>query len=244
MQVFVLCYILYMRLHRFYLENIENKEIFTEETDLIHQLKNVFRYKTGQKLFLFNEKDGEIEVEISNINKKDVSFRYIRHIRSNKEKEKYVVLYMSIIKNSNFDFLLEKAVELGIKKIIPIITERTVKSKLNYDRLNKIIKESTEQSGRIDLLKIENTIDFENAVVDIKNKDGFKCFGHIGIKSNIKDLLGIKDNCRYIFIGPEGGFSDNEIRFMIDNNIKPLCINDNVLRAETAAIAFSNLMSL
>ena len=98
-----------MRIHRFYIENIDiNLEnmVVTQETELIHQLKNVFRYKLGQKIHIFNEKIGEIEVEISEIGKKDMSFKFIRHVNciiDNKESGKNVCLYMSIIKNSNFD---------------------------------------------------------------------------------------------------------------------------------------------
>ena len=135
-----------MKIHRFYMPHIEissQNDIVTHETELIHQLKNVFRYKTGQIIHIFNEKIGEVQVEISKIDKNDMSFKYIKNIKSkkmNKGHQKEVVLYMSIIKNSNFDFIIEKAVELGVNCVIPVSSERTMKNNLNYERLNKIGK--------------------------------------------------------------------------------------------------------
>lgn len=239
-----------MRIHRFYIENIDindQGEIVTQETDLIHQLKNVFRYKIGQIIHIFNEKVGEIEVEISEIGKKDMSFKYIRNIKDvfvDKSQKRHISLYMSIIKNSNFDLVAEKAVELGVEEIIPVITERTVKSNLNIIRINKIIKEATEQSGRIDLMKIGDTLELnkaiQNAIVDFD----MVYFGSVDENDSVK-----QDNKQFfgkiaVFIGPEGGYSDDEVVVFVENKITPLRLGDYVLRAETAAIVACGLVSL
>ncbi len=248
MQVFVLCYILSMRLHRFYLNNLnKNKIIVTQETDLIHQLKNVFRYKIGQRIFLFNEKDGEGEFEIVDINKKDMSFKFIRQIKNievDDKNKRQVTLCMSVIKNNNFDLVLEKAVELGVSKIIPINTERVIKGRLNYERLNKIIKESTEQSGRIDLMKLVEIINLDDLIKTLSKYKADKYFGHITKKDQNISIFNNTTRDIFIIIGPEGGFTENEINNMIESGIKPICISDNVLRAETAAILFSGLFNL
>ena len=217
-------------------------KIVTQETKLIHQLKNVFRYNIGQKLNLFNQNVGEIEVEIVDINKKDMSFKYIRHIKNNYiSNKRHVNLYMSIIKNNNFDFVVEKAVELGVNCITPIICDRTVKNNLNMERLNKIIIEATEQSGRLDLMKLNNSINFNQSLFDIFSPDNeFGFFGCIDFEvldkeSVLKHILSSKKDIS-IFIGPEGGFSESEIDIFKDKNILPFNFNSNVLRAETAAI--------
>ncbi len=238
-----------MKIHRFYIDNIDispENTIVTQETELIHQLKNVFRYKPGQIIHIFNEQVGEIEVEIAKIDKKDMSFKYNKQIQQadSDKSHKKVSLYMSIIKNSNFDLVIEKAVELGISEIIPVISERVIKNKLNYERLHKIVKEATEQSGRIQLMKIGGTVELNDAIISAKEYSGRVYFGsvieHEGSKYNISN----KDKHVSIFIGPEGGYSDEEIGIFNKQKIQPVRLGDFVLRAETAAIVACGLMSL
>jgi 16S rRNA (uracil1498-N3)-methyltransferase len=237
-----------MRTHRFYIEDITKinpGEVFvTQETDLIHQLKNVFRFKIGQKVVFFNQNVGEIEFELVEMGKKDMSFMYIRHINSgvyDKNSKKQVCLYMSIIKNSNFDLVVEKAVELGVDKIIPITTERTIKNDLNLNRLNKIIKEATEQSGRLDLMIIENVMSFEDSIEkSIKENDAI-FFGSID-SDNKTNRVGC--NKIAVFIGPEGGFSGAEVDILIEKGVEPVRLGSYVLRAETAAIVACGVLSL
>jgi 16S rRNA (uracil1498-N3)-methyltransferase len=240
-----------MRIHRFYIEKIEisSKNIFvTQETLFIHQLKNVFRYKLGQKIHVFNEITGEIEVEIFEIGKKDMSFKYIRHINNiinNKESNKNVCLYMSIIKNSNFELIVEKAVELGVFEIIPVITERTIKNNLNIQRINKIIKEATEQSGRVDLMKIRDVVNLKNAIKIAKDNSTMVYFGSLDENDSIINIDKKHNQVEIaLFIGPEGGFSDEELSIFKDKYIKPLRLGRYVLRAETAAIVACGTLSL
>lgn len=231
------------------MENIdinEEKTIIIEEKEFIHQLKNVFRYKTGQKINIFNDKEGEFEVEIIEIGKKDMSLKYIRHITTgdfNKKQKRQVSLYMSIIKNSNFELIVEKAVELGVYEIIPVITQRTIKSNLNIERIKKIIKEATEQSGRVDLMKIGDICIFNNCIKTVNNFYDEVYFGSIDQSNGVNSVNEYKDKIA-LFVGPEGGYSEEEISLFVDNKIKPLKLGDYVLRAETAAILGCGLMSL
>lgn len=238
-----------MKIHRFYIPRIEilpENIIVTQETELIHQLKNVFRYKPGQNIHIFNETVGEIEVQIEKINKKDMSFKYNKHVKSadTNKGHKKVSLYMSIIKNSNFELVLEKAVELGISEIIPVVSERVIKNKLNYERLHKIIKEATEQSGRIQLMEIGETLEFKTAITKAKKHSDTVYFGSVVEKEGSKYDMANKYKDISIFIGPEGGYSDDEIALFIKEKIQPVRLGDFVLRAETAAIVACGLMSL
>lgn len=239
-----------MKIHRFYIENIDISDqnvIVTQETEFIHQLKNVFRYKIGHIIVIFNEKVGEIEVEIININKKDISFLYKRHIKKidlDKGHKIELSLYMSIIKNSNFDMIIEKAVELGVTRVIPVVSERVIKNKLNYERLNKIVKEATEQSGRIQLMQIGQSMDLGKAINLSKEESDIVYYGSV----NENDVFTASVSDKYkkvsIFIGPEGGFSDTEISLFNSEKIQPIRLGDYVLRAETAAIVSCGILSL
>jgi 16S rRNA (uracil1498-N3)-methyltransferase len=151
---------------------------------------------------------------------------------------------MSIIKNGNFDLVVEKAVELGVEEIIPVITERTVKGNLNIIRINKIIKEATEQSGRLSLMKIGNTLDLNDSIKKAGVDSNAVYFGSVDENDSVK-----QDNKQFsgkisVFIGPEGGYSDDEINSFVENKITPLRLGDYVLRAETAAIVACGLVSL
>jgi len=249
MQVSHLWYILHMKIHRFYMPHIdilEENTIVTYEIDLIHQLKNVFRYKTGQVIHIFNEEKGELEVELASIDKKQMSFKYIRQIKTpdSQNDTRKVSLYMSIIKNSNFDLIIEKAVELGVSQVIPVVSERTIKNNLNYERLRKIIKEATEQSGRVELMKIEETVDLKTGIEAAKNHSEMVYFGSVIENEAFTYKTGESYKVVGIFIGPEGGYSDQETVLFIKEGIHPIRLGNHVLRAETAAIVACGLLSL
>lgn len=229
-----------MRIHRFYIKKLENTVNLIEDEGVIHQLLNVFRYKTGDSIAVFNESLGEWEVEIEELTKKKLSFKYTRQVKEGLHPEveggasrKKTTLYMSIIKNSNFDLVVEKATELGIGEVIPVLSERTVKTNLNYDRLNKIVQEATEQSGRIDLMKVGEILTLNDAIAQSKLYSEQVFFGHIN-EANMSHIDAAKSSA--LFVGPEGGWTDEEVQIFIKENILPISLGQYVLRAETAAI--------
>lgn len=221
-----------MRLHRFIGEYNLNKDIIEiKDLDFIKQIKSVLRLEIGDFLILCDGNGIEVKVEIIEINKGEIITQVIK--RTEKEQNlKKVSLYLSILKKENFELAVEKAVEIGVNEIIPIITERTVKLNLNEDRLKKIIREASEQSGRTILSKLSPIMKFEDAITDGK-KNEEKIFFDFTEKENTKntDFKTIS-----IFIGPEGGFTKEEQDFAKQNNYKIESLGSLTLRAETAAI--------
>jgi 16S rRNA (uracil1498-N3)-methyltransferase len=139
-----------MRLHRFFIaENlIKNRDVKVSDPDLIHQWRNVFRLKTGDQLILLDNSGFEFLCEITDI-KKDYAELAMRESREVINVPKCrVTLYVALIKKGNFEWILEKATEIGVKKIVPVISERSEKKDLNMERARIIIKEASEQSGR------------------------------------------------------------------------------------------------
>lgn len=163
-----------MKIHRFYLESaIFNPHTGAELTidlkndRLIHQWRDIFRYGSGDRVSLFNHKSGQWLAEFISLDKKNgAALRIIEQekVSARVEPKRKVVLYMAIIKNSNFDLVVEKATELGVSEIVPIQTNRTIKSGLNFERLNKLAIEASEQSGRIDIPEILEIMNFEDAL--------------------------------------------------------------------------------
>lgn len=238
-----------MKIHRFYLKNIfinNENMIVTQETSLIHQIKNVLRYKKGDILNIFNEEIGELEVELYDISKKDMSFIYKRHVSGENLSNKIgnnITLYMSLIKSSNFELTLEKAVELGVKNVVPIISERSIRYDFNLERFGKIIKEATEQCGRCDLMDLSRPLAL-GEILKTDFKESSLYFGSLS-ENDFGFITGKKQEQQLgLFIGPEGGFSENEISLFKECNVKPISLGSYVLRAETAAIVGVAVLSI
>ncbi len=235
-----------MRLHRFIGEYNLNKDTL-EITDLnfIKQIKSVLRLEIGDFLILCDGLGTEAKVEIIEINKREIKIKVLEKIEKENNLKK-VSLYLAILKKENFELAVEKAVEVGVSEIIPVITTRTVKTGLNIERLNKIIREASEQSGRVYLPKLSPIMKFEDAIEDGK-KNEENIFFTLSVATDGVDIVDIKEpprgsktsarkNSASIFIGPEGGFTEEENTFAKENNYEIISLGDLTLRAETAAI--------
>jgi 16S rRNA (uracil1498-N3)-methyltransferase len=155
---------------------------------------------------------------------------------------RFVTLYQSLIKKDNFELVLQKGTELGIKIFVPVLAARSVKIKDEVPaRWFEIVREAAEQCGRTELPELKPIAKFKDA---IKNYSGIGLLAHEEEKDlPIQHLLGGEKNLS-IFIGPEGGFSPEEITLAKSSRIKPVSLGKNILRAETAAIAASALALL
>ena len=202
-----------------------------------HYIYKVMRVGIGQTFSLFN-KNGEWEAKIENYKDQAVDFLVIKKIRSN-ENNKEIWLAFAPIKLNYLNLMLQKATELGVTKLIPILTERTIVRKINLARINKIVIEAAEQSNRLDIPKIEKLIKFKNFLKENKNTNII--FGDLNTNNVKFDFKDEKPVC--VLIGPEGDFTEDE-RSMILNqkNITPIKINENILRSETAAISMLSLI--
>ena len=207
-----------------------------------HYTKNVMRLKPGDKISLFNSSSGEWDACILTHGKDLTEFK-VEKLSRHQEKENNLWLAFSPIKKIPQDIMLQKTTELGIQKFVPLLCERSVVREINIERAEKIVTEASEQSNRIsvpEILKIQNLENF------IKNfpENGNLIFCDINCESsNLKNILSKKDPA-CILIGPEGDFSENE-RQLIVNNKKTVSISlaKNILRAETAAISATTILS-
>ena len=202
-----------------------------------HYIYKVMRVGIGQTFSLFN-KNGEWEAKIENYKDQAVDFLVIKKIRSN-ENNKEIWLAFSPIKLNYLNLMIQKATELGVTKLIPILTERTIVRKINLARINKIVIEAAEQSNRLDIPKIEKLTKLKNFLNENKNTNII--FGDLNTNNVKFDFKDEKPVC--VLIGPEGDFTEDE-RSMILNqkNITPIKINENILRSETAAITMLSLI--
>jgi 16S rRNA (uracil1498-N3)-methyltransferase len=203
-----------------------------------HYVNKVMRVKVDEVFSLFNS-SGEWEAKILNTSKGLVEFYITKQLRQ-KENSKELWLAFSPIKSNNFNFMIQKATELGITKFLPIIFDRTIVRKINKERLEKIIIEAAEQSNRINIPSIE---DSQNLKSFLNNKIDL-IFTDLNSDNKKIDLNKLTPNPTCIIIGPEGDFSEEE-RELIHSfkAVHPIKINENILRSETAVISAISIVS-
>ena len=203
-----------------------------------HYVSKVMRLKEKEVFFLFNS-SGEWEAKILNITKSIVEFNVTKQLRL-KENTKDLWLAFSPIKSNYFNFMIQKATELGVTKFLPVIFERTIVRKINKERLEKVIIEAAEQSNRITVPSIEdpqNLKSFLNNDIDLIFTD----LNTANTKIDIKKLT-TKPTC--VIIGPEGDFSEVEREEILKfNGVQPIKINENILRSETAVISALSIIN-
>ena len=206
-----------------------------------HYVVNVMRLKRGSIINLFNN-EGEWESEIVFLEKERVEVKFLKKVKEPQKKNK-IELAICLVKKNPMEIILQKATELGISKITPIISERTEVKELNYDRAKKIVIEATEQSNQMlppEILKVVKLKDF------LKNLDQTTklLFGDV----NSKDKLSIEKfknlKSLTILIGPEGDFSPSEREFILSlSQVVPFTISKNILRSDTAVISAISLVN-
>ena len=205
-------------------------------TEHVHYLKNVMRLSEGAQARLFNGEDGEWICTIQNLTKKSGTAEPQEQIRRQNKQQKSLHLYFSPIKKNRMDFLIEKAVELGVTDLHPIITKHTENRKLNTERLHAQIIEATEQSERLDIPNLHSDILLGSLLTT--PVFSYPIFAAIERDDTLPLFTKPLDiNTFGILIGPEGGFSSEEIQALHNcKNINGVNLGTQILRAETAAL--------
>ena len=206
-----------------------------------HYLTNVMRLKRGSNVNLFN-KDGEWLSEIVFLDRDRVEVKFLNKIKESL-KSTNVELAICLVKKTSMEIILQKATELGIAKIIPIISERTEVKDLNLERAKKIVVEATEQSNQLnvpDIQEPQKLKDFINSL----DSNASLFFADINTEKKIDNKIIEKSKKISLLIGPEGDFSPNEREMILakDNAIS-FSISRNILRTETAVISALSLIN-
>ena len=204
-----------------------------------HYISKVMRIKESEVFSLFNS-NGEWEAKILNISKSLVEFNITKQLRQ-KEYPKELWLAFSPIKSNYFNFMIQKATELGVTKFLPIIFDRTIVRKINKDRLEKIIIEAAEQSNRINVPFVEDPQSLQNF---LKEKKMDLIFTDLNSENKKLRLNKLTHNPTCVIIGPEGDFSEEERKEILGfDGVQPIKINDNILRSETAVISALSIVN-
>jgi 16S rRNA (uracil1498-N3)-methyltransferase len=222
----------------FYPESLSLNLRATLDKSQSHYVCKVMRIKENEVFSLFNS-NGEWEVKILKISKSIVEFNVTKQLRQ-KENFKELWLAFSPIKSNYFNFMIQKATELGVTKFLPIIFDRTIVRKINKERLEKVVIEAAEQSNRINIPVIEQP----QALKSFLKNDMDLIFTDLNASNKKIDPKMITANPTCVIIGPEGDFSELERQEILKfKGVQPIKINENILRSETAVISALSIIN-
>ena len=238
-----------MRIPRVFInQKITFSETISLPEDKAHHILHVLRLRIGDQIKLFNNSGLEFKAEITELTKKAVRAQVKDNGQLENDSPLDITLCLAVSRGPHMDFSIQKAVELGVRMIIPIIsefgnvklTDNRVDNKLSH--WTKIIIGAAEQSGRNRLAELQSPVIFNEWMNSESNVT--KLILHPGTEQTMSKI-NIQDNKLTLMIGPEGGFSDLEFQTALENNYIPISLGPRILRTETAVVCgLSNAQQL
>jgi 16S rRNA (uracil1498-N3)-methyltransferase len=236
-----------MNLPLFYIADaIAGQSTFTLDEDTSKHVVNVLRKKKGEKLQLTNGQGYLWLTEITNDHKKHCGVQVLKEDfvpRAGRE----TCIAISLLKNANrFEWFLEKATELGISRIIPMICDRTEKQHFRFDRMQNILVSAMLQSQQVWMPVLHQPVGFglllkQNDIINCTQKFIAHCAG--GEKKPLTGLVNASLPSQLILIGPEGDFTTDEIKFATSHYFMPVSLGATRLRTETAGVAAAVILA-
>ena len=221
--------------------DIKNKKITITGPDALHIAK-VLRTEVGEVLTLCDGDGTDFKAKVTECSKEGVSFDILESFPCLSESKISVTIFQGLPKQGKMDYIIEKCTELGVARIVPVAAARSV-VKINdkksedkkLERWRKIAAESVKQCGRGKIPEVTDVMTVKEAIEFSKTLDltiaAYECEKETSIKealfSEAPDSVGI-------FIGPEGGLDDSEVKMFFDANIKTVTLGKRILRTETA----------
>lgn len=240
-------------MHRFYLvsQNISGDKIIISDKTQIHHLVDVLRLKIDKRLIVFDEKGNEYKCAIKEFFKDKAILEIKEKIPSLKKVEIKITVACAIPKKSKMDDIIDKLTQLGVTRIIPLLTERVIVKLDKHKRISrltrwkKIAQNSSQQSQRSTVPVIEPISDIEEALSGVRDFDLKLIPTLVNERRHLKDvLLSLKPSNILVFIGPEGDFTPKEVKMAIKAGCVPVTLGELVLRVDTAAIAVASFIRL
>jgi len=232
-----------MALPFFYIEKLTTQTVVLNEETSKH-IVQVLRMQNGEQLQLTDGKGNLFSCEITDNNRKRCSV-VIKETANNQQPATNVTIAISLVKNSSrFEWFLEKATEIGITEIIPLICTRTEKQNFRHDRMNGILISAMLQSQQTFLPLLHEPVKFNDTISKATQQQKF--IAHCEDESNKVQLHHqiTQSSNQLICIGPEGDFTKEEIELALKNNFTPVALGNTRLRTETAGIVAATLLRL
>jgi len=231
-----------MDLPFFFVEQLNTSTIIMDENTSRYMI-NVLRLQKGEEVLLTNGKGKKANGFITNADRKKCIVE-ISGLETEEKKKSQVGIGISLIKNtSRFEWFLEKATEIGVGEIIPLICTRTEKEKFRFDRMHNILVSAMLQSQQYWLPFLHQPTEVNNVLQMTFEEKYIAHCEDSGRKSLSSEPLNSATS-KLILIGPEGDFTHEEIEAALKNNFTPVSLGNTRLRTETAAIVAATLLSI
>jgi 16S rRNA (uracil1498-N3)-methyltransferase len=207
-------------------------------TQQTHYLANVMRARLGDELLVFNGRDGEWLSSVAEIGRRGASLRLLGRYRP-QAKGPDLDLLVALVKRARLETIVEKAAELGARRVRPVVTARTNLATANLDRLRAIAIEASEQTGRLDVPHILEVAQLSDVLAEWPGDRRLLFCDEAGEAAPaLEALRGVDGGLWGILVGPEGGFSPEERSLVrATPGCVPVSLGPRILRADTAAIA-------
>jgi 16S rRNA (uracil1498-N3)-methyltransferase len=231
-----------MNLPFFFVEDLSDKRILLDEDTSKHMI-NVLRMQKEEEVLLTNGKGKKAKASIVDDNRKKCVVE-VSSIEIERERKNKVAIGISLIKNpSRFEWFLEKATEIGVSEIIPLICSRTEKEKFRFDRMQNILISAMLQSQQCWLPVLHEPTEFEKAI-QLSFEQKFIAHCEETNKQSLSSQQINNSTSQLILIGPEGDFTHEEIELAINNNCIPVSLGNTRLRTETAGMVAASLLCI
>ncbi len=227
------------RAPRVYLEaNIEIGTAIACTREQTNYLRNVLRLGTGDKVLVFNGRDGEWQAVLGLDGRRDASLTPLQQVRPPQAGPDVHYLFAPL-KHARLDYMVQKATEMGVAKLVPILTQRTVPSRVNLDRMRANVIEAAEQCGILTIPEVAEPRRLEAVLSGWETGRALIfCDEGAAIKDPVAALASIKTRALAVVIGPEGGFADAERGMLLSKPfVVPVSLGPRIMRADTAAVA-------
>lgn len=240
-------------MHRFFADpsQIKEKEILLTGTDVNH-IRNVLRMRTGEEILVSNGQGTDYHCRLESIDDASVTASIMWRLDGNAELPISITLFQGLPKGDKLEFIIQKCVELGAARIVPVSTRRTIvkldakKEQAKKKRWMGISESAAKQSGRGIVPEVTRVMDFSEALKEAKSMDVCLIPYELakGIEHTREVCTSIKPGQSVgIFIGPEGGFEEEEVSQAIEAGAIPLTLGKRILRTETAGMALISVLA-
>lgn len=233
-----------LHMHRFFLPTIPAVGSALLDGPEAHHLSHVLRITSGTDVEIFDGRGHSSAATVTRVGKRDVEL-LVHSSRFTPAPTAELTLAVAVPKGDRFDWLVEKTVELGVSRLIPLITTRSVVDPRagKLDRLRQAVVAACKQCRRDHLLEIQTPMCWEEFLDGLSS--GNLCWiAHPGGAPIANLLPEVRDRPLIAAIGPEGGFTDEEIAAALQRGANPVSLGDLILRVETAAVAIASLVRL
>lgn len=234
-------------LDRFFADRCIDDRAYITDTDEIKHITKVMRLRAGERVEIIAGPDKEYLAEIKEISKAEIELAIIEEIKKKRELDCRITIYQGIPKGQKMELIIQKATELGVYRIVPCDLKRCVSSISEKEdkkiaRWQKIAHEASKQAKRLSVPTIENTMEIDEIIEDMKSNQINILFYESEDNLMLKDCLrritssGQKTVSAGIIIGPEGGLEECERAALCEAGAESVSLGDRILRTETAAI--------